>query len=74
MPRTYSGKEVVRILTRDFGFEVIGQKGSHIKLRTSDHGVVATTIVPMHRELALGTLKGALKLAKVNEKDFRASK
>lgn len=28
------------------------------------------TIVPLHKELTTGTLKGALELAEVNEKDF----
>jgi predicted RNA binding protein YcfA (HicA-like mRNA interferase family) len=29
-----------------------------------------TTIVPLHKELAPGTLKGVLKLAQIEEKDF----
>ena len=29
-----------------------------------------TTIGPLHKELALGTLKGILELAKVDEKEF----
>ena len=28
------------------------------------------TVVPMHRELKMGTLKGVLKLAKVDEDEF----
>lgn len=28
------------------------------------------TVVPLHKELTIGTLKGVLDLAEVNEKDF----
>jgi len=28
------------------------------------------TIIPLHKELTTGTLKGVLKLAQINEKDF----
>jgi len=28
------------------------------------------TVVPNHEELKIGTLKGVLKLAKINEEDF----
>ena len=33
-------------------------------------GQEITTVVPLHKELAPGTLKGVLDLAQVNEKDF----
>ena len=71
MAKTYSGKEVIKILVRRFGFTVISQKGSHVKLRKEKGGRTITTIVPLHRELARGTFLGALELAEVNEEDFR---
>jgi predicted RNA binding protein YcfA (HicA-like mRNA interferase family) len=52
-----SGLEIVRALERT-GFETRGQRGSHRNLRHPD-GRVA--IVPMHRELAPGTLRSILK-------------
>jgi len=70
MPKTLSGKEVIKILCREFGFYFISQKGSHVKLRKRIGGQEIVTIVPLHKELAPGTLKGVLDLAKVNEKDF----
>ena len=70
MAKTISGKQAVKILTRNFGFEVVGRKGSHVKLRKIEEGAKITTIVPDHKELARGTLKSALKLAKVSERDF----
>ena len=74
MAKTFSGKQVIKILCRYFGFEVISQKGSHVKLEKKVNGKSIITIVPLHYELALGTLKGALALAKVDEKIFRSKK
>jgi predicted RNA binding protein YcfA (HicA-like mRNA interferase family) len=48
---------VVRALGRA-GFGKVGQKGSHVKLR-SEAG--RTVIVPLHRELARGTLASILR-------------
>ena len=70
MPKIFSGKEVIKILCREFGFYFISQKGSHVKLRKRIREQEMTTVVPLHRELAPGTLKGVLDLAQVNEKDF----
>ncbi len=71
MAKTFSGKEVVKILCRELGFSVVSQKGSHIKLRKVIGKRVVTTIVPLHKELARGTLSGALELAEITEKEFR---
>ena len=70
MPKTFSGKAVVKILCRDFGFSFISQKGSHVKLQKKIGARTITTIVPMHKELARGTLLGVLRLAEVEEEDF----
>ena len=71
MAKTFSGKEVVKNLIREFGFSFISQKGSHTKLRKKVRSRTITTIVPMHRELAYGTLLGVLELAEVEEEEFR---
>lgn len=71
MAKTFSGKEVIKILSREFGFSFISQKGSHVKLRRKVAGKVITTVVPLHKELARGTLLGILELAGIDEKDFR---
>ena len=71
MPKkTLSGKEVVKILCREFGFYFISQKGSHVKLRKKVQNREIVTIVPLHRELAYGTLRGVLALAEIDEKEF----
>ena len=71
MAKTFSGKEVVKVLIREFGFSFVSQKGSHAKLRKKVRGRAITTIVPMRRELAHGTLLGVLELAEIEEQDFR---
>ena len=57
-----SGAEAVRALERA-GFATVSQRGSHRKLRHPDGQVV---IVPMHRELASGTLASILRQAGIS--------
>lgn len=61
LPRV-SGRQVVVALTR-LGFEQVGTKGSHAKLRHPETRRVV--IVPLHRELAPGTLRSILRQAAV---------
>lgn len=70
MAKAVSGKAAIKILTKHYGFFVISQRGSHIKLQKVVNGSTVTTVVPNHKELARGTLRGILRLAKVLEKDF----
>ncbi len=65
-----SGKEVVKILTTSFGFEVARQKGSHIVLRKQVQGHKIVTVVPNHKELRGGTLSSVLRLAQISEEEF----
>ena len=53
-----------------FGFVVINQKGSHVKLQRKDGRRTITTIVPTLSELGPGTLHGVLKLAEVDNDAF----
>jgi predicted RNA binding protein YcfA (HicA-like mRNA interferase family) len=62
-----SGADVVRAL-ESIGFVRISQKGSHVKLRRNDR----TTIVPMHREVATGTLRSIAQQAGLTWGDFAA--
>jgi len=54
-----SGQDVVDALG-GANFFVVGQKGSHVKLRDSND---RTAIVPLHNELARGTLSSILRQA-----------
>ncbi len=65
-----SGKECVKILCNKFGFVAIRQKGSHVILKRETTSGVIGTVVPLHPELKLGTLKSILALAKVKEEEF----
>lgn len=70
MPKTFSGKKVVKILCREFGFFIISQRGSHIKLSRNVLNKKVTTVVPNHKELATGTLRGSLELADISYEEF----
>ncbi len=62
-PRQLSGKEVVSIFEK-FGFYEVSQKGSHIKLRrTSVDGSRQTLVVPLHKQLDVGTIFGLYRQA-----------
>jgi predicted RNA binding protein YcfA (HicA-like mRNA interferase family) len=67
VPIRASGAEVARALERA-GFVTRNQRGSHRKLRHPDG---RTAIVPMHREVALGTLRSILKQAGLTEDQLR---
>jgi len=58
-----SGKEIVKILSK-FNFEIVSQRGSHVKLRRilSD-GTRQTLTIPLHKELDKGTLRAIFRQA-----------
>lgn len=61
--RRLSAIEVLRILDRS-GFEVVAQRGSHAKLvRVSPAGERQVLTVPLHRNLATGTLRAIYRQA-----------
>lgn len=70
MPKIFSGKQVIKILCKEFGFSSVSQKGSHVKLKKIFANREIVTIVPLHKELARGTLSGVLELAQVDEQEF----
>lgn len=65
-----SGLECIKILCNKFGFKFVRQTGSHMILRKETSTGAIGTVVPNHKELKIGTLKGILELAKVSEKEF----
>jgi predicted RNA binding protein YcfA (HicA-like mRNA interferase family) len=61
--RRLSGADVIQIL-RQFGFVVVSQRGSHVKLkRTLDDGRRQTLSVPNHKELDVGTCRAIFRQA-----------
>jgi predicted RNA binding protein YcfA (HicA-like mRNA interferase family) len=65
-----SGHEAVKILCNKLGFRVSGRSGSHVRLSKSTSEGKVGTVVPLHKELKIGTIKSVLKLAKVSEEEF----
>ena len=55
-----SGAELVKALQKA-GFLILRQKGSHVSMEKVDSAGQWRTIVPMHREIARGTLHDILK-------------
>lgn len=70
MPKFYSSDYILKIL-KSKGFNIISQKGSHIKLRKLGQPTV-TVIVPAERkEMPVGTFRSILKQAGLSENDFK---
>jgi len=64
-----SGNKVVKALQKK-GFLVVHQRGSHVKLKKTEGDKVYIAIVPMHRELAKGTLKSILRQANITAEEL----
>jgi len=61
-----SGQEAITALAK-IGFEQVGQRGSHVKLRNQEG---RTVVVPTHRELARGTLTAILRQSGITVSQF----
>ncbi|MDI6721218.1 MAG: type II toxin-antitoxin system HicA family toxin [Candidatus Aenigmarchaeota archaeon] len=61
-----SGKEMIKILYKDFGFRPIRQRGDHVTI-TNDKAFVT---VPLHGELDIGTLKSILDDCGISREEF----
>lgn len=71
MPKlpSVSGDRVVRALKRT-GFVELRQKGSHVSLEERASDRVCKTVLPMHSELAKGTLSDILKQCGLSLQEF----
>lgn len=70
MPKLYSSDYIIKIL-KGKSFNIISQKGSHIKLRKLGEPTL-TVIVPAERkEMPIGTFRSILKQAELTEADFK---
>lgn len=70
MPRI-SSREAIRVLEH-LGFEQVRQTGSHVVMKKKTEEGEIGCVVPMHRELKVGTLSGILKQAQVTVEQFIA--
>ncbi len=64
-----SGAELVKAL-RKAGFAVLRQKGSHVSMEKTEAAGPWRTVVPMHREIARGTLHDILKQTGLTREDL----
>ena len=64
-----SGAKAVKALQR-LGFFVDRQRGSHVVMKKITPEGERGCVIPMHKELALGTLRSALKMAGVSPEEF----
>ena len=67
--RRVSGQEAIRALER-LGFGKVRQRGSHVVLKKETPAAAVGCAVPLHRELAIGTLRGILRQARVTPDEF----
>jgi predicted RNA binding protein YcfA (HicA-like mRNA interferase family) len=64
-----SGEEAIRAL-EVLGFIRVRQRGSHVVLRKETSEGAIGCVVPLHKELAIGTLRSILRQAQVTPDEF----
>jgi predicted RNA binding protein YcfA (HicA-like mRNA interferase family) len=64
-------REVKRKLEKN-GFQEVSQKGSHVKFIKESANEIRTTIVPHHKEIALGTMRSILRQAGITIEEFES--
>lgn len=71
MPKlpTLSAREVIKALSSQ-GFQVVSQKGSHIKMKKIALNETRIVIVPDHPEIPTGTLKSIIRQAGMTDEEF----
>ena len=70
--RRVSGDDMVKSLEH-LGFVQARQRGSHVVLRKETDSGAIGCVVPLHKELAIGTIRGVLRQAGVSVDDFLRS-
>jgi len=67
--KPYSYKEVIKTLGK-LGFRAVRQRGSHLVLKGFFKDRKRTVVVPKHREIAVGTLRGIMFQAGLTVEEF----
>ena len=62
-------EDIIKALQK-IGFYKVSQKGSHVKYRKAGNPT-RTAIIPMHDEVARGTLQSILEQAGITLEDFK---
>jgi predicted RNA binding protein YcfA (HicA-like mRNA interferase family) len=71
MPRI-SSREAIRALER-LGFDQVRQTGSHVVMKKETEDGEIGCVVPLHRELKIGTLSSILKQSQISIEEFIGS-
>ena len=66
-----SGIKVVKALG-EAGFQVVGRRGSHVRLKKKTQNTFYIVIVPLHPEIKKGTLKSILRQSGLSDEEFNA--
>jgi predicted RNA binding protein YcfA (HicA-like mRNA interferase family) len=64
-----SGNKIIKALSKA-GFQPVGTKGSHVRLKKKTENKVFIVIVPLHPEIKKGTLKSILRQAGLTDEEF----
>jgi len=59
LPRDIGGENLIKLLAK-FGYEVVRQTGSHVRLKSEVMGKIHSITIPLHKPLKLGTLNNIL--------------
>ena len=59
LPRDIGGEDLIKLLVK-FGYEVVRQTGSHVRLKSEVMGRTHFITIPLHKPLKLGTLNNIL--------------
>jgi len=66
-----SARDVLKVLHR-LGFDQVGRKGSHIRLKRKTEEKTFIVIVPYHDEISPGTLLSIIRQAGISREQFLA--
>lgn len=64
-----SAHEIIKALSSQ-GFQVVSQKGSHIKMKMKTSKETRIVIIPDHDEIPTGTLKSIIRQAGFTPEEF----
>ena len=64
-----SGNEVIKALKKA-GFSIKRQRGSHVFMAKETAASKITTVVPMHKEIDIGTLLEIIRQSKLTREEF----
>ncbi|MEK6824992.1 MAG: type II toxin-antitoxin system HicA family toxin [Nanoarchaeota archaeon] len=68
--RKLSGEQLLKILCNRLGFKTVRRRGSHVVIAKETPTGKVGTVIPMHSQVKIGTLKGILKQARISEEEF----